>query len=52
MGDEVKWYFIAIAVIFGLGVIGMAYTEHGKQECKIAALEAHLTPDEVEKVCK
>lgn len=47
-----KWYFIAIAVIFGLGMIGMAYTEHGKTECRVAAIQAKLPVDQIDKVCK
>lgn len=52
MDSEVKWYFIALAVIFGLGAIGVAYSEHGKQQCRIAAIEARLLPADVEKICK
>jgi len=49
---EVKWYMIAVATIFGLGMAAATYTEFQKSQCKIAAIQAHMTPDQIEQVCK
>lgn len=52
MDFDAKWYFIAIAVIFGAGMAAAAYTEHTESQCKIAALQAKVPAAQIDEVCK
>ena len=51
MDFDAKWYFIAIAVIFGFGMVASAYSAHEKAKCRITAIEAKMPVDQIEKVC-
>ena len=50
--DDIKWYFIAMIVIFTGGIAAGAYSDHQKSQCKISALQAHVNPADIEKVCQ
>ena len=44
----VKWYFIAIAVVFGLDMAATAYSDHEKSQCRIVAMQNHMPVDQIE----
>ena len=52
MDIDARWYFIAMATIVGLMVVGAAYSENQKKECRIAALEAHMSAQDIQKICE
>lgn len=51
MDFDTKWYFIAIAVIFGLGMAASVYADHEKSQCRIAAIQAKIPADQIGVVC-
>lgn len=49
--DDIKWYFIAIAVIFGGGMAAATVSEYSKSQCKIEYAKSNRTVDEITQVC-
>jgi len=47
-----KWYFIAMALMFGFVSLGIAYSERQKVQCKIAAIQAQVPADDIVKMCE
>jgi hypothetical protein len=48
--DEIKWYFIAVAVMMAFGAIGMAYSEGKKYEAVQACYQAGNKVDDCNKI--
>jgi hypothetical protein len=48
---DMKWYFIAIAVIFASMFAEQEYDSHYKAQCRIAYSKYNHTPEEINKVC-
>jgi hypothetical protein len=51
MDNELKWFFIAITVIFGIGGIGMAISAYQQSQCKIEYAKTNRTVAEIAQVC-
>lgn len=48
---EVKWFAIALAVIFGIMGTGTALEQHGKTQCRIEAIRAGVEADKINTAC-
>jgi hypothetical protein len=49
---EIKWFMIAIAVIFGGGMAAAGVGEYQKGQCKIAYVHSTKTAEEINRICK
>ena len=49
---ELKWLAVMMVGIFGAMFLGMGVETYNRQQCRIAAIEAKMTPDDIAKVCK
>ena len=45
-------YVIMVCVIFVVMFGGMAYEDHTKSECRVAAINNHLDAEAVKNLCK
>ena len=48
---EVKWFAIAMAVIFGLMFVGMGVDQYSKSQCRIEAIKAGVEADKINLAC-
>ena len=48
---EVKWFMIAIAVIFGMMFAGMGIDQYSKSQCRIEAIKAGVEADKINQAC-
>lgn len=49
---EFKWFMIFLATV-AIGItIGTSVTAHYDNECKVAALQANKTANEIKELCK
>ena len=48
---EVKWFAIAMAVIFGLMFVGMGVEQYTKSQCRIEAIKAGVEADKISQAC-
>ncbi len=49
---EIKWFAIAVSVIFGGGMAAAGIGEYQKGQCKIAYVQSNKTAEEINKICK
>ena len=48
---EVKWFMIAVAVIFGLMFVGMGVEQYTKSQCRIEAIKAGVEAEKISQAC-
>jgi hypothetical protein len=49
---EMKWLAIMVIGMFGAMFIGLGFETYHRQECRIAAIQAKMSTDDIAKVCK
>jgi len=49
---EMKWAMIAISIFFGAMFVAIGVEEYQKSQCRIAAIQAKMSADDIAKVCK
>jgi hypothetical protein len=49
---EMKWFAIVMIVLFGGMFVGVGFETYYHQQCRITAIQANMTADQIEKVCK
>jgi len=49
---ELRWAMIVLGIMFGAPMIGLALNDYHKSECKIAAIHAHMSAEDIKQVCK
>jgi hypothetical protein len=49
--DEIKWFMIAVAVIFGVGGIALAVDEYGKHQCAQSYVTSTRSASEIALIC-
>ena len=49
---EIKWLMIGFAIVMSAVVIGETVQDLGRTQCRVAAVEAHMTPEQIAQVCK
>ncbi len=52
MDTEMKWVAIAFMFLIGIPMVGMAFGEYQKGQCRVEAIKANMEPDKIDKVCK
>lgn len=48
---EMKWYFIAMAMMMVAMFAGLAYDAHTKSNCALAYATSNWTAAEIQKIC-
>lgn len=49
---EFKWLFICAVGMFGGMFAAVGVESYGRQQCRIAAIQASMPAEQIEKVCK
>ena len=49
---EMKWVMIMVICVFGAMFAGIGFTENAKSQCRLKAIEAKMTPEDIAKVCQ
>lgn len=49
---EAKWFAIVMIVLFGGMFVGLGVDTYQRQQCRIAAIQAGMPAEQIEKVCK
>lgn len=52
MDSDSKVFLWVMLLLIGLPMFGMALTDYQKSQCKMAGIAAHMSAEEIEKVCK
>jgi len=47
-----KWGFFTITGIFLILALSMVYTDYTRRECRLEALKAGKSADDISKICK
>ena len=51
MDTEMKWAMIGMLCIIVLPMTGMALNDYQRSQCRIEAIKAHTSADDIVKVC-
>lgn len=49
--NELKWYFLAVSVIFGGAMLAAVVSDYSKNQCKIEYAKTTRTVEEIAQVC-
>jgi hypothetical protein len=47
-----KWYYIGIGLFLAVMAAGMAYEKHTQAECRVEAIKAGKSADDIVKICR
>ena len=50
--EAAKYYYLMVAVVMAMVVIGSGVMEWHKMDCKIAMAQKNFTPEQIESACK
>lgn len=49
---EMKWFCITVIVLFGGMFVGLGFSEHFNNECRIEAMKAGYTKEAIKEICR
>jgi len=52
MNDDMKWAALAFFFVLGIPMVGLAFSEYQKGQCRVEAIRVSMPADEIAKVCK
>lgn len=52
MNSDMKWAGLAFLFIIGVPMLGVAFSEYQKGQCRVEAIRANMEPDKIAQVCK
>ena len=52
MDSDMKWVALVFMFIIGIPMAGLALKEYQASQCRIEAIRANMSADQIEKVCK
>jgi hypothetical protein len=51
MNTDMKWAALAFMFIIGIPMVGLAFSEYQKGQCRTEAIRAGMEPDKIVQVC-
>ena len=52
MDNDMKWYALVMIVIITIPMVDMLMSEYQKNQCRVAAIQAAMPADQIERICK
>ncbi len=52
MDTDMKWVVILMVAFIGIPMVGMALSEYQNSQCRLEAIKAQMSADDIGKVCK
>ena len=52
MNSELKWAAVIFMFIIGIPMLGMAFEQYQRGQCRVEAIKANMDPDKIAQVCK
>lgn len=52
MNSEMKWIALAFMFIIGIPMVGIAFEQYQRGQCRVEAIKANMEPDKIAQVCK
>lgn len=49
---ELKWFYITVIVMFSIMFVGLGFSEHSNNECRIEAIKAGYTKEAIKEICR
>ena len=52
MNTDMKWFALVMIALIGIPMAGLLLEHYNKGQCRIEAIRANMSADQIEKVCK
>jgi hypothetical protein len=52
MNTDMKWAALAFVFIIGIPMMGLAFSEYQKGQCRVEAIRANMDVDKITQVCR
>ena len=52
MNTDMKWAALAFMFVIGIPMVGLAFSEYHKGQCRVEAIKASMEPEKISQVCK
>jgi hypothetical protein len=52
MNTDMKWAALAFMFVIGIPMVGLAFSEYQKGQCRVEAIKASREPEKISQVCK